>query len=62
MDGRLLEILVRSLYKGTLQHDRASNELACHVDKLAYPIHGDTPVMLADETRQTVKGAPADSA
>ena len=56
MDNRLLEILVCP------QHDRANNELICHVDKLAYPIRDGIPVMLADEARQTVEGTPVDPA
>lgn len=62
MDNRLLEILVCPLCKGTLQHDRANNELICQVDKLAYPIRDGIPVMLADEARQTVEGTPVDPA
>ncbi|RZT43009.1 Trm112 family protein [Cupriavidus agavae] len=56
MDNRLLEILVCPLCKGKLEHDRAAQELICHVDKLAYPIRDGIPVMLADEARQSVPG------
>ena len=52
MDNRLLEILVCPLCKGTLQHDRANNELICHVDKLAYPIRDGIPIMLPEEARR----------
>ena len=59
---RDLATLPPCLDQGTLQHDRAHNELICHVDKLAYPIRDGMPVMLADEARQTVEGTPVDPA
>jgi len=65
VDTRLLEILVCPLCKGALTHDRAADELICHVDKLAYPIRDGIPVMLVDQARQTVAGKllePTDSA
>jgi uncharacterized protein len=60
VDTRLLEILVCPLCKGPLEHDRAAQELICHVDKLAYPIRDGIPVMLANEARQTVEGTLVD--
>jgi uncharacterized protein YbaR (Trm112 family) len=51
MDKRLLEILVCPLCKSTLHLDSDKNELICKVDRLAYPIRNDIPVMLVDEAR-----------
>ena len=51
MDKRLLEILVCPLCKSPLHLDATKNELICKVDRLAYPIRDDVPVMLVDEAR-----------
>lgn len=52
MDKKLLDILVCPLCKGPLLYDAAAQELLCKVDRLAYPIRDDIPVMLIDEARQ----------
>lgn len=51
MDKRLLDILVCPLCKGKLVLEKATDELICHADKLAYPIRDGIPVMLIDEAR-----------
>ena len=53
MDNRLLEMLVCPLCKGplTLLRTEHGRELACHADKLAFPIRDDIPVMLESEAR-----------
>ena len=51
MDKRLLDILVCPLCKGSLHLDAEKQELICKVDRLAYPISNDIPVMLIDEAR-----------
>jgi uncharacterized protein YbaR (Trm112 family) len=51
MDKRLLEILVCPLCKSPLHLDHDKHELICKVDRLAYPIRDDVPVMLVDEAR-----------
>lgn len=51
MDKKLLEILVCPVCKGPLVYNRDSNELVCKVDRLAYPVRDDIPVMLEDEAR-----------
>ena len=51
MDKRLLDILVCPLCKSQLHLDAAKHELICKVDRLAYPIRDDVPVMLVDEAR-----------
>ena len=52
MDKKLLEILVCPVCKGQLRFDKAKAELVCKVDRLAYPIRDDIPVMLEDEARR----------
>ena len=52
MDKKLLEILVCPLCKGPLKYDRKAAELICKVDKLAFPIRDDIPVMLESEARR----------
>ncbi|MDT8999185.1 Trm112 family protein [Paucibacter sp. APW11] len=54
MDNRLLDMLVCPICKGPLEllrHEDGSRELACHADRLAFPIRDDIPVMLANEAR-----------
>lgn len=52
MDQKLLEILACPLCKGKLLYDKSQQELICKVDKLAYPIRNNIPIMLADEARK----------
>jgi uncharacterized protein len=51
MDNRLLDILVCPLCKGPLQHDKATQELICAPDRLAYPIRDGIPIMWAEDAR-----------
>jgi len=52
MDKKLLDILACPVCKGPLVYDKQKAELICKVDRLAYPIRDDIPVMLEDEARQ----------
>jgi uncharacterized protein YbaR (Trm112 family) len=52
MDKKLLDILACPICKGPLVYDKQKAELICKVDRLAYPIRDDIPVMLEDEARQ----------
>jgi uncharacterized protein len=52
MDARLLEILACPICKGTLKYHRDAQVLVCRLDRLAYPIRDDVPVMLEEEARQ----------
>lgn len=52
VDNKLLAILVCPLCKGDLTYDKEADELLCKVDKLAYPVKDDIPIMLEDEARQ----------
>jgi len=51
MDKKLLDILVCPLCKGPLVYKKEAKELICKVDRLAYPIRDDIPVMLEEEAR-----------
>lgn len=50
MDKSLLELLVCPICKGKLSYHGA--ELRCKIDRLAYPIKDDIPVMLANKARK----------
>lgn len=52
MDKKLLDILACPLCKGPLLYKKEENELICRVDRLAYQIRDDIPVMLVDEARE----------
>lgn len=52
MDSRLLDILACPVCKGPLRHHPDENVLVCRMDRLAYPIRDDIPVMLEEEARQ----------
>jgi uncharacterized protein YbaR (Trm112 family) len=52
MDARLLEILACPICKGALKYQRDAQVLVCRMDRLAYPIRDDVPVMLEEEARQ----------
>lgn len=52
MDNKLLDILVCPVCKGKLHYDKTGAELICRVDRLAYPVRDDIPVMLEDEARK----------
>ncbi|MBS0289441.1 MAG: Trm112 family protein [Proteobacteria bacterium] len=52
MDKKLLDILACPVCKQPLLYKKESNELICKLDKLAYPIKDDIPVMLEEEARR----------
>lgn len=58
MDARLLEILACPVCKGTLVYRRESQVLVCRLDRLAYPIRDDVPIMLEEEARQLMADDP----
>jgi uncharacterized protein YbaR (Trm112 family) len=51
VDSRLLEILACPVCKGPLQYRRRESVLVCRVERLAFPIRDDIPVMLEEEAR-----------
>jgi uncharacterized protein YbaR (Trm112 family) len=52
MDSKLLDILVCPVCKGKLYYAKDAAELICRVDRLAYPVRDDIPVMLEEEARK----------
>jgi len=52
VDKKLLNILACPICKGKLKYNRKAKELICKVDRLAFPIRDDIPVMLEQEARQ----------
>ena len=56
MNKKLLEILVCPICKGKLGYDKAANELLCRVERIAFPIRDDIPVMLEDQARPLNEG------
>jgi uncharacterized protein YbaR (Trm112 family) len=50
-DTKLMEILACPVCKGTLDYDKAAQELICNFDRLAYRIEKDIPVLLEGEAR-----------
>ncbi|HUK02788.1 MAG TPA: Trm112 family protein [Steroidobacteraceae bacterium] len=58
MDTRLLEILACPACKGPLHYRRDQQLLVCRMDRLAYPIRDDVPVMLEEEARQLAADDP----
>ena len=51
MNPKLLDILAWPLCKGHLIYDPTALELICRIDKLAYPIRDQIPVMMVQEAR-----------
>ncbi len=55
LDHRLIDLLVCPVCKGPLEMLRDADakplELACHADRLAFPIRDGIPVMLEHEAR-----------
>ena len=51
MDKKLLDILACPVCKGPLVYHKDEQELICKLDRLAYPVRDDIPVMLEEEAR-----------
>lgn len=45
-DKKLLDIVACPVCKGKLEYDKATQQLICKADKLAYPITEGIPVLL----------------
>lgn len=58
LDPRLLDILACPLCKGPLLFDRASLQLVCRADRLAFPVREDIPVLLEAEARALASDDP----
>jgi uncharacterized protein YbaR (Trm112 family) len=63
LDHRLIALLVCPLCKGPLEllrdAEQRPTELACHADRLAFPIRDGMPVMLEGEARTLTGTEPA---
>ena len=52
MDSRLLDIVACPICRGKLKFDKANQELICKLDALAFQIHDDIPLMIAEQARK----------
>lgn len=52
LQKKLLDILACPVCKGKLILNEKDQELLCNLDRLAYPIRDDIPVMLLEEARK----------
>lgn len=52
MDKNYLNVMACPVCKSPLSYNKEKKELICSVDRLAYPIRNDIPVMLESEARQ----------
>ena len=52
MDKKLLDILACPVCKQPLLYKQDKKELICKLDRLAYPIKNEIPVMLEEEARR----------
>jgi len=51
-DTKLMEILACPVCKGKLDYNKEQQELICKLDRLAYKIDNDIPVLLETEARR----------
>lgn len=51
-DKKLLQVLACPICKSELSLQQESNELVCKVDRIAFVIEDDIPVMLEGKARQ----------
>lgn len=51
MDHRLLEVLACPVCHGKLRWDQSRQWLVCRVDRLAFPVQDDIPVLLENQAR-----------
>lgn len=52
IDRKMLEFLICPVTHATLEYDAKAQELISRPARLAFPIRGGVPVMLADEARK----------
>lgn len=55
MDKKLLDLLVCPICKGNITISKNHAELICKLDRLAFPIKNDIPVMLETEARDILE-------
>ena len=51
LEKTLLDILVCPICKGNLTYQKDKQEMICFVDKLAFPIEDDIPIMIPELAR-----------
>ena len=51
LEKTLLDILVCPICKANLTYEQDKQELICFVDKLAFPIEDDIPIMIPELAR-----------
>lgn len=51
LNNKLLDILVCPICKSKLIYNKITNELVCKLDRLAYPIENDIPIMLEEKAK-----------
>ena len=51
LEKTLLDILVCPICKGNLTYQQDKQELICFVDKLAFPVEDDIPIMIPEQAR-----------
>lgn len=51
MDKKLLDILACPICKQPVEYRKEQKELICKLDRVAYPIRDEIPVMLEEEAR-----------
>ena len=56
LNKKMLDLLVCPLCKGPLVYESVENELICHIDRLAFSLKGEIPVIIKDEARSLSAG------
>ena len=52
LDRKLLDLLACPICKGDLYYRKEAAELICRLDRLAFPIQDEIPIMLEDKARE----------
>ncbi len=58
MDSKLLDLLACPVCKSPVHYVRAQQLLVCRVDRLAFPVRDDIPIMLEEEARTLASDDP----
>lgn len=51
LNSKLLDILVCPICKNKLIYNKTTNELICTLDRLAFPIKDDIPIILEEQAK-----------
>ena len=55
MKNKILNKLVCPKCKGSLEYHKKNQQLICVIDKLAYPIRDDLPILIVEEAEDVGK-------